>query len=161
MTDDALIPQFTGSSLRDGESTARRLSTAVFGFTEPIEMTTSSGGDFGQAGSSVSVSIFMGYDDPLNPFKHKFHPDADNLDRQFERTFGANVESFDITRDLSLTFTAEDPNGTRTPGYGDSRLGGFYRESISGIHQPGVSINVAGVFTLQRVSRVPILNDGL
>src|SRR5207245_2211773 len=36
VTDDTLIPNFSGATLRDGQPVARRLSSAAFGFSQPI-----------------------------------------------------------------------------------------------------------------------------
>src|SRR5688572_935239 len=43
VTDDRLLPNFTGATLRDGEPVGRRLSSAAFGFRSPIPMS----GEFG------------------------------------------------------------------------------------------------------------------
>ncbi|MHC1768186.1 MAG: hypothetical protein AB9869_28595 [Verrucomicrobiia bacterium] len=155
VTDDRLIPQFTGATLRDGQPVGRRMSSAAFGFPTPVVMTGA--GDFGT--NSVSCSITLGYDDPLNPFKHRYHPDHDNLDERFEQVLPEGKESFTILRDIALEFTAEDPSALSLAGWGDNQLGGNYRETITGIHRS--AIHLQGYFRLHHVSRVASLNDGI
>src|SRR5262249_55191530 len=89
-TDDALRGQFKVSAIRDGQPVGRRISAAAFGFTQPAPLD-------GAFGSALSTSLTMGFDDPLNPFKHKYHPDHDNLGYDF-KPVPANVESYTITR---------------------------------------------------------------
>jgi hypothetical protein len=155
VTDDALIPQFQGSELRDGQVVARRISSPVFSFPTPRLM--AGVGEFG--GGRFSTEVGTDYDDPLNPFKHSYHPDHDNLDDRFEQKLPEGRESFDIDREIELEFTPTDPEQLTQPGWGDTHLGGIYRESVTGLHTR--TINAAGTFRLTRVSRIGVLNDGL
>jgi len=155
VTDDALIPQFTGATLRDGTAVARRLSSAAFSFPTPVPLTSS--GTFGSG--SFSCQIVLDYDDPINPFKHLYHPDHDNLDDQFQNKLPEGVESFTVTRQVEMDFTAQDPDNLTVAGWGDNQLGGIYKEVISGLHnQP---IYVLGSFRLSRATTIGVLNDGL
>jgi len=63
-----------------------------------------------------------------------------------------------VTRTLSLEFSATDPLGLNPPGWGDSELGGVYRETITGLHRS--TIQIRGNFRLVRVARAAALNDG-
>ena len=150
VTNDALIPQFSGATERDGDPVGRRLSTVAFSLPEPLAMQ----GDFG---SSVSCAIHIDYRDALNPFVHRYHPDHDNLDARFEAELPEGRESFNFSRSLSFEFTAEDPEGLSMPGWGDVRLGGIYRETLRGTHQH--PIRMQGVFQLRQVARAPHLNQ--
>ena len=157
LTDDSLIPQFSGVALRDVELVGRRISTAVFGFRDPIDM---AGGDFGDPSSpSVTASVVMGFDDPLNPYKHRYHPDHDNWDARYENRLNNGKESYTVTRDISLQFTADDPEDLILPGWGDSQIGGIYSEAIQGIHRS--TVHVEGVFRMSLLTDVGVLNDGL
>jgi hypothetical protein len=155
VTDDSLIPQFSGSALRDGQTVARRISSPAFGISGPVAMTGT--GEFGAG--KFSGMVGMGYDDPLNPFKHTFHPDHDNLDDRFEQKLTEGIESFAIARSIELEFTAEDPDDLAIAGWGDNQLGGVYRETVTGLHTR--PIRASGTFRLTRASRVGVLNDGL
>ena len=150
LTDDALIPQYTGSTLRDGQSVGRRVSSVAFGFSEPQSLT----GNFGQ---SLEGAVTTAYDDPLNPFKHRYHPDHNNLDNRFEETLPEGQESFTITRALTLQFTAEDPEDLPLAGWGDNQMGGIYYEKISGVHKNAIYIQ--GFFRLQQVSQIGKINQ--
>jgi len=156
LTDDSLIPQYSGMALRDVKLVGRRISSPAFGFDTPILMT---GGDFGTAGApAAGCTIVLDYRDALNPFQHKYHPDHNNLDERFEQTLPEGFESYTVTRVLSLTFTATDPEDLISTGWGDELIGGIYRETVAGIHRS--PIYAKGTFRLQRVSGVGILNDG-
>jgi hypothetical protein len=153
LTDESLTPNYTGAALSDGQPVGKRLSSSAFAFKEPILM--SGAGDFGA--NTLSCLVGLHYNDPLNPFKHSFHPDHNNLDERFEDTLPEGEESFTIQRQLALEFQSDDPNGYQIPGWGDTQLGGKYREVITGIHKS--PIHVEGTFRLQRASRVGKLND--
>ena len=155
VTDDTLIPQFTGSALRDGQPVARRLSSAAFGFAKPILLT--SNGAFGAG--SFACQLSLGYDDPLNPFKHLYHPDHDNLDDRFQNKLPEGAESFSINRQIELDFTTQDPDNLTVSGWGDNQLGGTYKEVISGLHNQ--AIYLSGTFRLTRATTIGVLNDGL
>lgn len=153
ITDDALASRYTGAALRDGKAVARRISTVAFSNPKPITMT----GVFGEGLTPLRCSVSVGYEDPVNPFKHRFHPDHDNLDETFSKVQPEGVESFTVTRALSLKFTATDPEGLGNSRWGDSQLGGEYSESVTGLHQ--IPIVVKGIFRLNRVSLIPTLDN--
>ena len=155
VTDDARIPQFSGATLRDGQAVARRMSSTAFGFSSPILFAGT--GTFGLGTFIAQVSL--GYDDRLNPFKHLYHADHNNLDDRFQNKLPEGAESFAINRQIELQFTAQDPDNLTLAGWGDNQLGGNYNETISGLHkQP---IHIAGTFRLARASTIGVLNDGL
>ncbi len=154
VTDPALASRFGGVALRDGEPVARRFSTAAFAFRDPILM--NGDGDFGEAGAQRACDVLLDYDDPLNPFKHSYHPDHDNWDGRYSQKLGEGIESFSVVRSVRLEFSAEDPDRLASPGWGDTQLGGIYEETIEGLHrQP---IHVQGTFRLHSGSRVSVLN---
>jgi hypothetical protein len=153
VTDDSLIPNFTGATLSDSTPVGRRLSCAVFGFRQPILMTAS--GAFGAGNFSCQVNL--DYDDPVNPFKHRYHPDHDNLDDLFQNKLPEGVESFTVSRQIALQFTAQDPDNSTIAGWGDDQLGGNYSEIITGLHsQP---LYLSGTFRLTRASTIGSLNN--
>ncbi|MBI2926370.1 MAG: hypothetical protein HYY24_11805 [Verrucomicrobia bacterium] len=154
VTDDALIPQFSGATLRDGQRVARRISSPAFGFSRPVSF--AGPGDFGAGKLSCQVTI--DYDDRLNPFKHRYHPAHDNLDDRFETKVPEGTESFAVTRQIELEFTAEDPDRLAIAGWGDNQVGGIYRETVTGLHNK--TIYAEGTFRLTQASRIGVLNDG-
>jgi hypothetical protein len=155
VTDDALTSAFSGVTLRDGRSVARRLSSSAFSFREPVLL--SGEGRFGAGAFAGDLEV--GYDDPLNPYKHRYHPEHDNLDDRFEVLMGEGAEAFSIGRRIELEFTPDDPESLTLAGWGDTQLGGHYRETITGLHHR--PILVSGTFRLTRASRVGVLNDGV
>jgi hypothetical protein len=153
LTDETLAPSFSGAALRDGLPVGRRVSSATFGFKTPLPL--NGAGDFG--GNTISAQVQMPYDDPLNPFLHRYHPDHDNLNERFEQKLPAGIESFNVMRQVTLQFTAQPPDGLALAGWGDTQLGGTYQETIAGVHQR--PIYVGGFFRLQKASAVASLND--
>jgi hypothetical protein len=152
LTDDNLIARFSGSSLRDGNLTGRRIASAAFSFTDPIPVSRQ--GDFGASNTVLTCSVRLGFNDPLNPFKHLYHPDHNNLDERYENVV---QECPSILRQVSIQFTGQDPDNTTLAGWGDNQLGGIYGELITGLHKSPVRIE--GTFRLVRACTVPELND--
>jgi hypothetical protein len=162
-TDERLATRLglTGVSVRNEQPVVRRFSAPTFAFREPILMDAE--GEFGNG--TLRCSTVTGYNDPLSPFKHVWHSDHDNLDPT-DRTqiLAEGVESFSVQRSIELRFTADDPtmgtvaNAQYVPGFGDTRLGGTYQETLAGVHRRPV--RMGGTFTLQRTVAVGLLNDG-
>ncbi len=93
-----------------------------------------------EGSATCSSAIVLGPDDPLNPFRHQYHPDHES--------------GFRITRDLTLTFKACPEN----PASGATLLCGTYDETIRGLHQ--IPINARGPFELRKISDVDALCGG-
>ena len=148
VTDESLIPGITGS----GNPIGHRLSCPVFAFDQPLPL---NGGAFGEG--TLQVSCPLPYDHPLNPFRHTFHPDHNNLDERFEQKLPEGKESFSVARALTFEFTANDPLGLNPPGWGSTEIGGVYRESVTGLHRS--VIHASGTFRLVRVLSSPTLNQ--
>jgi hypothetical protein len=110
-------------------------------------------GAFGP-GQSITTAIVVDTDLPTNPFKHRYHPDHDNLDEQF---LNPRLEAYQVVRNMEMQFTVEDPQGGNSPGWGDTIVGGVFGESITGLHKN--AIFTSGTFRLRRVSAVPVLNQ--
>ncbi len=151
VTDEDLIPDFSGVAMRDGQPVGVRLSTVAYDFEgESVDMSGAVGLD-----SLLTVTLATDSELPTNPFLHKYHPDHDNLDAQF---LSFVPEAYAFTRRIELRFSPTYPNGDNPPpDWGDSRLGGTYTERITGVHRR--TIFVSGTFDLRRVSAVPVLNE--
>ncbi|MCP4312893.1 MAG: hypothetical protein GY790_16645 [Bacteroidetes bacterium] len=155
ITDESLIPNYSCPGLRDGRPVCRRVSSPVFSFPGTLDLS----GSFSM-GNVISGQYPLGFDDPLNPFKHKYHPDHDNLYPNSTTIRPEGDESYDITRNITMEFTSTDPTNLdlTMPGWGDTDMGGTYTEQIIGLHRD--TLYVEGVFRLHKVSTVGILNDG-
>jgi hypothetical protein len=155
LTDDTLIPQFQGASLRDGTPVGRRLSSASFDFDGGATNALPMSGAF-SVGRSNRCAIFLEPNFATNPFKHRFHPDHDNLDASYA---GFREEAYRIVRNIELHYSPTDPVGQANASldYGYNVLGGIYRENIGGLHR--TNIVAEGTFRLTRVSNTPVLNQ--
>jgi len=149
LTDDALIPNFQGASLRDGVPVGIRLSTAAYDFPGN-EMNVV--GAFGP-GQALSWTLQIEPNSPTNPFRHKFHPDHDNLDENF---IVFREEAFSVHREMRLELAASAPGGASL-GWGSTEINGVFKEKISGLHHN--PIYVEGTFELKRSVLTPVLNQ--
>ncbi len=109
---------------------------------------------------TLSRSISLPFDDPTNPFVHKYHPDHDNKDPRGQ-PLSAGKESYSVTREVTFTFTSTPPPGsTVTSGWGSTVIGGNYAEVIHGLHKDsagvgaGNGLNIKGTFELRRISEL-------
>jgi hypothetical protein len=159
LTDDSLVSAYSGATMRDGQAVARRFSSAAFGFRTPLAMTLAAGGPVGSDGSTYTANVALDYDDPSNPFKHRYHPDHNNLNERFDQNLPQGVESFTVNRLITLRFTATDPENLKLAGWGDTQIGGTYREAITGLIKNTVYLE--GVFRLSRACQVGSLNGAL
>lgn len=150
ITDDSLLPSFEGLSIRDGQGVGVRHSVTTYDFAGQF---MDFSGTFGTSGI-LAVTLDLPSEYPTNPFKHRYHPDHDNLDPLF---VNVQVEAFDLTRVIQLRFSPTDPEGTTPPDWGDSLMGGEYLETITGLHKN--PIFVSGDFRISRISDVAVLNQ--
>jgi hypothetical protein len=155
VTDERRIPELKGASLRDGETVGRRIS--AIGFDFPIDSPAANflplTGNFA-AGQVISGTIALPENHPTNPFRHRYHPDHDNLAGDFRTPVS---ESFLIRRQLEFSLLGNDPRGgSASPDYGYSEIAGFYFETVTGLHQ--YPIRAQGTFRLQRISEIASLN---
>lgn len=153
LTRDELIPNYTGVTRRSGQTAGIRYSTVAYDFNgDDIEMN----GDF-RLNEQVNVSILIDPEMPTNPFRHKFHPDHNNLDAQY---LNPKQEAFQVTREMEFLFTNNNPQHpgvANPPGWGVNIMGGTFQETITGLHKN--AIFVSGDFRLSRVSSTAILNQ--
>jgi hypothetical protein len=154
LTDDTLIPMFDGATVRDGQSVGRRISSIGYDFPSSSSNNFLTFSGSLAIGQSLSATLTLPYDHATNPFKHKYHPDHDNLTNRFD---GPAIESYTTTRQISLDFAASPPAGVPpVADFGFNQMGGAYSETISGIHKH--PIHIRGTFQLGRVSTIPELN---
>jgi hypothetical protein len=123
-----------------------RVGSAAFGRIRPV----------GLSGPGFLVGLegayTIDYDDPLNPFKHIYHPDHNNL-RADGTKLAEGQESFTISNRVHLTWnTLPDPTLGATLWRPDETVTGTYQHEILNLrHTP---ITLRGSFALKRVSRV-------
>lgn len=112
-------------------------------------------GEFGHLGALRTV-VTENYDHAAsNPFLHSYHPDHDNLDATFEKALAKGTESYDIERQITLSFTPPAADFvSRTTA--NSRLQGNYLESLvlRGGEQQNRTISTRGTFALHRISTI-------
>lgn len=102
------------------------------------------------AGGKADAEIFLGANHPVNPFRHRRHPD--------------HAQGIDLRRLIELEVdTVPGGAALEAGGFGADRLTGTYSEEIFGLHKPlgpgsDVGLRTAGRFTLHRLGQSGILN---
>ena len=144
LANDALIPNYSGSAMRDGQLVGRRISAPVFPRI-PYDQTLMTG-NFDPYSGTLERTITLDCEDPTNPFRHKFHPDHKTAEKSYE-----------VTRVITLNFRETDSDGKLITGvptltWGSTEIGGIYTEDITGLHKN--TLHVKGTFYLRKVSRV-------
>jgi hypothetical protein len=134
------------ADLPDNATDVNRISSAAFPIMAPVAMTNS-------FTNTLTGTVVVRFDDPVNPFLHRYHPQHDNKDWNF-RPYTNAVETRTIQRDITLEFSPAT-NAPANPFWGVDVFSGTYRETLSGLRaQP---LHVQGGFTLQRISRINTL----
>jgi hypothetical protein len=128
--------------LPEDAENVKRISTVGFPLMEPVALTLTN--------DTYSGTVEIGFDNPTNPFLHRYHPMHDNKDWDFVAYTNA-VEVPDITRYVQFT-VIENTNEVAHPIWGVDAISGTYTETMTGLRaQPVV---VQGPFSLQRISRI-------
>ena len=140
---------------------AKSYASRIVATHMPLDLALGTTGSFAIAGD-LSCTIATPFDDPTNPFVHQYHPDHDNKSGQ--DSLLAGQESYDVTREVTFTFTDAPPGGGSATGWGSSVIGGTYGEVVSGLHRDSVGVgtgdglNLSGTFELRRASELGTLN---
>jgi hypothetical protein len=112
-------------------------------------------------GGSLTGSVPLSYDDQSsNPFLHTYHPDHDNLDALFGTPVARGIESYEVTRQITLSFTAPSDDFNSLTQSSDD-LSGNYLEAITfqGRGSNARQYNVLGAFALKRISDITTLTS--
>ncbi|QJE96926.1 hypothetical protein [Luteolibacter luteus] len=143
----------TEESLLDSSSlaTAQRLVAAHM----PLDRVLSSGSGSVALGDTLTRTIQIPFNDPTNPFVHQYHPDHDNKNARGQAV-GAGVESYNVTRTCTFTFTASPLPGSQPSGWGSNTIGGTYEETITGLHRNPTTLT--GTFELRRANELGTLH---
>ncbi len=160
VTDPARFGEYKGIVAKDDSLTGRRLSSIGFDFPPSgpggLDNFLTLSGTF-STGGTVTGTIRLDPEFSTHPFRHKYHPDHDNLGPLTERPPRFKEEAFAITRDITFEFAATDPGtGVAVPDYGYGHIAGTYRETVTGLHRE--PIRAAGTFRLKRIAGVAELN---
>jgi hypothetical protein len=127
-----LLPCLQVEGNTDGKKSKFRVQAAMF--PDEVQLT----GTIGATGTGGSVSgvLSMAPDHPLNPYRHRYHPE--------------HGVGYDIARTITIRFGAQLPGApaTENPLATVGVLSGVYEEEIAGLAQE--PIRVRGVFRLQR-----------
>ncbi|MCX6917419.1 MAG: hypothetical protein NT167_31030, partial [Verrucomicrobia bacterium] len=152
VTQRSRMGDFKGARMRDGAMVGRRISSPSFAFEGAAGTNNyvACAGQFGP-GQTLTATFGLSANHPLNPFKHKYHPDHDNLGADF-RTY--QEEAYGVIRELTLVFDAQ--SGGVSPAAGYDELKGEYQEKIRGLHRN--PIYASGRFVLRRFSPIGELN---
>jgi hypothetical protein len=135
-----------------------RMSSAVFSLNNALP----ANGRITDPGRLLNFAIAIDANDPHNPYKHKYHPDHDNLDARFNAIDLNSVpphlwESYTVQRRIRLTFT-DDPPGVPEDeveslaievDWGGMTWGGLYQEVVQGIHKN--AITASGYFVVSHI----------
>ena len=146
-TEAALDPEQLGA--------ARRISAVQYPMTN---LTCQFAGQL-LPGATLTTHTTVYYDDQANnPFLHTFHPDHDNLDSTFQNQLPIGVESYQIDRLITLSLLAPGNDYLALTQFGQV-FSGTYAESITltGINFATRTFNMAGSFTITRLSTIPAL----
>jgi hypothetical protein len=154
VTDETKLGSYTGITLKDNKPVGRRLTAPAFYFpSTPAQNFILLDGDFA-VNQVVSGAYTIGFQDPRNPYLHRYHPDHDNLDVRFK---DIKKEAFDIGRSFQFEIQAWDlAKGTPPADYDYSTLNGVFRETLTGLHK--YPINLLGTVQLRRLAEVSELN---
>lgn len=133
VTQMSLLPNYDGVTVRGGQLIGQRFSTVSFPMSGDTLALT--GGL--AAGTSTTGTLALAANSPVNPFRHKYHPDLANTGRA-------------VSRAISIAIPAGE-----TPV--DHVLNGTWTETLTGLHNS--AITVTGSLVLNRVSTVDQLNN--
>jgi len=135
-------------------ASARRISAVHLPFVTNNPVWTAAGNVL--PGSVLNFNVFLSYKDQAsNPFIHVFHPDHDNLDTAFQHVQPRGVESYDINRNLILSFTSPGTNyGSLTAAA--QTAAGYYQETLTvgGLGAAARDFHFNGTFSLQQISTI-------
>ena len=145
MTDEAEAETFAAQY---PEARIVRVSSPNFPLMAPVPAATGS-----VFGGTLNLDVTVPFNDPVNPFVHRFHPQHDNLryDNGVATPLSDGEESYTVTRALQFRFATLDPAlGITNRQWGATEQGGLFDETVTGLNK---TLRARGTFQVQRVSR--------
>ncbi|MFM8421111.1 MAG: immunoglobulin domain-containing protein, partial [Verrucomicrobiota bacterium] len=149
LTGAAGFSRYRGVALRGRDLVGRRYSTPFF------PMWNTNGIPFDAAlslGGTLQASWSLPADAAVNPFKHRYHPDHDNLDASFRVH---RNEGYALRRTVKLTVPERQASNARA-GVGQDDIEGLYEEVVQGVHR--TPMTVRGSFQIKRILAVGTLD---
>ncbi len=131
----------------DDKANARRITAAHL----PLDTAIGTGTGSVALGQTLVRTINIAFNERTNPFVHAYHPEHDNRDAR-GNLLSTPIESPDLSRVCSFTFSPTAPAGSSSAGWGSTILGGTYSETVTGLHK--ATLTVTGTFELRRVSEI-------
>jgi hypothetical protein len=136
----------------------KKSATRLFAAHLPLDTVIGSSGagnsgNINPGGAAMTRRVMIPFNDRTNPFVHAYHPDHDNKGPGVSSAainLPPGIESYDLQRDIALTFSTTAPVGSSPTGWGSTRIGGSYSETFTGLHRQ--TISVSGSFELRRIS---------
>jgi hypothetical protein len=142
-----------------------RISAVAFGMKNNITWDETYGG----FGNRLRFTYTLAADDPVNPFRHPYHPDHDGLKADFATPLptGDNPQAyievikpelFSISNTVRLVWTAPPVAGGGSVLWNPSeKVSGDVYFQVEGLRREG-AVQMQGLFELQRVSQVGALS---
>lgn len=125
---------------------ATRIASTAFHLMAPAALSGSMTG-------TLTGTVTLDYNDPVNPFRHTYHPQHDNKDWDFSDTpLSAGEESWTVQREITLVFDEHAETEAEDPVWGHDAQSGTYTETMTGLRKHPV--RVSGSFSLQRMGRI-------
>lgn len=143
------------------EGKSVRISSVAFGTKNDMAWDEA----YGRFGNRLRFTYAIQADDPVNPFRHPYHPDHDGLAWDFATVLPAGddpdlyigetkPELFSISNTISLVWGATNATGSGSALWNPSeRVSGNVEFLVEGIRREG-AILMQGRFDLRRVSQV-------
>lgn len=143
-----------------GATNVWRASTATLPEMAPLALGTN-----GLSGT-LSGTVALAFDDPVNPFLHQYHPMFDNKNAKFE-AYNKPVESRNVSRKITLVVGGDGDGGDDgDSGDGESvdvtadnskAVAGTYQEKLTGLRAQ--EILVKGTFALEKVLEGELVDE--
>ncbi|MBN2562790.1 MAG: hypothetical protein JXQ75_17845, partial [Phycisphaerae bacterium] len=133
------------SSLPGDAEDVSRISSVAFPLMGPVLLA-------GAMSNTLTGTVTVDCNDPVNPFLHRYHPLHDNKDWD-GNVYTNPVETLTVSRDITMDFTTGvSTNAEEHPLWGVSVVGGTYHETLTGLREQ--VIEVEGSFELNRISEL-------
>lgn len=134
ISDPARIADFDGITLRGGHRIGQRFSSTTSPMAAPAQALAVDLGA-GESPHLITTTLSLPDDHPLNPFRHKYHPDL--------------RRGIAVQRNVTIALPTGDSPA-------DNTLTGTYSETVTGLHHG--ALRTRGTIILNRVSHSGVLN---
>lgn len=149
---------------------AVRISSVAFGLKNDMVRDETYRGESGSGfGKALQFKYVIEADDPVNPFRHAYHPDHDGLKSDFKTKLPSGddpqnyigeikPELFSVSNTVSLIWSDGAAAGGGSAAWNPSeKVTGELDFQVSGIRREG-PVLMSGAFELQRISPIGVLS---